>query len=575
MTSFFDAEPALQWLPGETLYSLVSRLHRLWGHARAASTTAVLFGHSRRGTPHDLPGGLLAFEKRTELMFGSVADLAVGHTLLRYYRAFVPDDYTRHAIACMSGDNVAHLKLKLGILTSRFRANHPLKACPMCMCDDRSEYGNSYWHLEHQYPGVWICLRHACLLHEAQLKSTGVERFAWHMPSTAQLASPLSEAVDEHGLASLHRLARLTSQLVDAGWPDSWAAGRLHRTYRRAALQGGWSTSRGAVDIPALAQHIAQHCSALRRIDELRALPSNGAEASRQIDRLLRPPRGATHPIRHVVMIDALFPNFDTFSQAYEAADVDRIGDKRSTALPGAALRVADKRRDQLMALLEEGLSITAAGERVGIETATAMAWATEGGYLIRRRAKKLVPDVRKKLIQALRSGADKAEVASMGAVSLSTVTLLLRTEVGLHEAWTDARRGKAQRDARRAWAAAIAKNPTLGVKYLRSIEPSAYAWLYRNDREWLEAHKPRMLSAPTTERVPWDARDQQLSWQVRRAALKLHHECAGRSLKLWHLYQAVPDLKPKLSRLDRLPLTRRAIEIAIAKPHPSKADLL
>jgi hypothetical protein len=47
----------------------------------------------------------------------------------------------------MEGDTLAHFKLRLGILTSRFRANHPLKACVVCMAADRNRFGWAYWHL--------------------------------------------------------------------------------------------------------------------------------------------------------------------------------------------------------------------------------------------------------------------------------------------------------------------------------------------------------------------------------------------------------------------------------------------
>lgn len=566
MASLFGDEPALQWLPRETLYSLVSRLHHLWGNARAASTATVLFGQARRGAQHDLPGGLLAFEKHTSAAYGSASELALEHTLLHYYRAFVPRDITRHAVACMSGDSVAHLKLKLGILTSRFRANHPLKACPECVIAAQEEFGSSYWRLEHQYPGVWVCLHHGCLLHQARLKSTGVERFGWHTPITADLLLPRPECVDERCLGLLHRIARTTCQLVQCGWPDPWAAGRLHQTYWRAAMQGGWSKSRRVVDIPAFAKYVSEHLAPLQQIDEFRALPSANAASTAQIERLLRPPRTTTHPIRHVVMIDALFGNFAAFTKAYGAADTNDRSEPLPTSNSSAEPRESDTRRTLLAAFLDEGQSVTAAAVRVGVETATAMAWAAESGYTVPRRAKKLIPEVRTKLIQALRSGAEKAVVASMGDVSQSTVTLLLRTEVGLHEAWIDARRANAQAEARQAWSAAVLKHPSLGVKYIRSIVPSAYAWLYRNDRAWLDEQKPKRVDAPNAERVRWDARDERLSSLVHRAALELRREYPLGQLKLWQLYQAVPDLKPKLPRLDRLPLTRRAIEVAIGK---------
>src|SRR3546814_14840989 len=60
----------------------------------------------------------------------------------------------------MSGASVAHLKFRLGLLTSRFRANHPLKACPACMTKDLDDHQTTYWRLDHQFPGVWHCPVH-------------------------------------------------------------------------------------------------------------------------------------------------------------------------------------------------------------------------------------------------------------------------------------------------------------------------------------------------------------------------------------------------------------------------------
>lgn len=50
--------PLLQWLPDETLFSLCSRHHRLWGHPHAWQTSLLLFGGRRTGAQHDFPGSL-------------------------------------------------------------------------------------------------------------------------------------------------------------------------------------------------------------------------------------------------------------------------------------------------------------------------------------------------------------------------------------------------------------------------------------------------------------------------------------------------------------------------------------
>lgn len=66
--------------------------------------------------------------------------------------------------------------------------------------------------------------------------------------------------------------------------------------------------------------------------------------------------------------------------------------------------------------------------------------------------------------------------------------------------------------------------------------------------------------------RVDWDQRDQQLSEQVRRVALELHETEPDRRIKLFQIYQRLPELKAKLFKMDRLPLTRSALYAVLGK---------
>ena len=177
LDDLFGKTAYLAWLPGETLFSLVSRHHLFWGHPLSSRTCEQFFGHGRAGSQHDFPSCLSKFVELTIGRYGNVEQIAKQHTLLAYYASFLRESELKNAIVTMSGDNVKHLKFRLGILTSRFRANHPLKACPDCLKEDRAKFGWTYWHIDHQYPGIWICSTHGQLLRESLLKATGVERF--------------------------------------------------------------------------------------------------------------------------------------------------------------------------------------------------------------------------------------------------------------------------------------------------------------------------------------------------------------------------------------------------------------
>ncbi|MBK9236725.1 MAG: hypothetical protein IPO19_12095 [Rhodoferax sp.] len=203
----------------------------------------------------------------------------------------------------------------------------------------------------------------------------------------------------------------------------------------------------------------------------------------------------------------------------------------------------------------------------VGIDVGTAMAWAAKEGLSNPRRPKKLIDEVRRKLIVDLKLGVDKSIAAQGVGVSVGTITRLLLSEVGLHATWCQAREKLSRADARSDWEELLRTHAELGLKLMRSLKPAAYAWLYRHDRAWLDDHKPGRAAAMATSGLPrivWDARDEALSAEIRRAVYEMGRSAGTRRLKLWELYQAVPSLKPKLTALGRLPLTRRAIEQAL-----------
>lgn len=565
---FPSSDPFLPWLPGETLFSLCSRHHKLWGHRLSGRTSELLFGRSRAGTQHDLPNSIHELVRRTAGQFGNAKGIALDRTLLRFYRPFMDQRDVVEAVREMGGPAVSHLKFRLGLLTSRFRANHPLKACAACMSADLHETGWVYWHLPHQYPGVWICPVHAQPLRLATIKSNGVERFLWHLPTldatTAEWVSP-----NGSGLEPLRRFADLVCQVVErtdaAGWlqPEP-----LQRALRLRMEERNLVTPAGNIRLTKAADAFLAHCAGLRLAPELDSLARDTGEAALQVGRLCRPWRSGTHPLRLLVAIDWMFEGLSDYLAVSAEAEA-------AVARCGLHTEGGDTRLDKanragmkaLVALLESGTSMSAAAKKVGITVVTAMAWAARAGIGSKRRPKVLTPDLRRRLLLDLQAGADKARAASTYGVSIETITRVLLTEVGLHAAWKAARFETARATARDTWMKLTADQPGVGTKLLRAFEPAAYAWLYRNDREWLRESFPTRTGLPAGQRrspVRWDERDQALSAAVQRAVLLLAESRNGKGIRLWQLYQEVPELKAKLAQLHRLPLTQGVVARAL-----------
>jgi hypothetical protein len=176
-------------------------------------------------------------------------------------------------------------------------------------------------------------------------------------------------------------------------------------------------------------------------------------------------------------------------------------------------------------------------------------------------RPKKLKPSVRKRLLELLREGQPKEIICAEFQVTVSTVNKLLRTE---HEVL--ASRRKRERDQavalnRSLWCSLRYRFPDENATSLRAREPKTYAWLYRNDRDWLRLEA---IHIPSSNRnfVPlkdWEARDDRLCCLIEEA-VRAELACDPATISIPKLFELVPKLASSLEKRNRYPRTRRLL---------------
>ncbi|UDF35535.1 UNVERIFIED_ORG: TniQ family protein [Shinella sp. XGS7] len=299
--------PLLQWLPGETLYSWIARQHTLWGHRLPAQTAKALFGHDRRGYQHDFPGHLAELVVRTDGQVGDVRSIGLDRTLLRFYRPFLSEASELAYAAAMGGATVAHVRRRLTwARRGGLQVHHPLKACATCIQEDREVSGWAYWHMDHQYPGVWICPVHSQPLQVTSSRSNRYDRVEWNVPDVESLEpAPLAD-VGVRELESCSRIAWLICDVV-GGMPLSRVApAELNVFYRAALYEQGFVAAAGPDSRVIAAQELVRHLRPLRALPELRGLTSNVEQMNIQLARLLAPTGQESHPMMHFVMMDWL-----------------------------------------------------------------------------------------------------------------------------------------------------------------------------------------------------------------------------------------------------------------------------
>ena len=145
-------------LPGEWWYSVLCRYHVRSGHSKYATTINELYGGRPMVHGRLIPGGDCA-AILSSLPPGvlSIDDVLANHTLLPYYTRFFAADKKRQiweALQAGRGSGITSVRTQMPDGTEG------LKYCPDCYHSDTTQYGEPFWHREHQIPLLPLCPTH-------------------------------------------------------------------------------------------------------------------------------------------------------------------------------------------------------------------------------------------------------------------------------------------------------------------------------------------------------------------------------------------------------------------------------
>ncbi|AMO23676.1 hypothetical protein GCM10027034_37430 [Ramlibacter solisilvae] len=528
-----------------------------------------LFGHPRQGASHDIPARVDEFVKRTEGILGSAEVVIREHTLVPFYLPLRREIDAEQAISAIRAGGLGGIKARLGILASGFGAANPLKACMVCVKVDGLDRGVSSWHLDHQWPGAWICLLHDAVLQYGLGKVNAEGRFHWYLPQDIAFAEASKTPIDGSAMQVLRKLTACACGLGRLPQGFHFDQTTLAQTYQSRMIDLGLASPSGRLRSARFAEALASICEPLSRLHGMEILAGVASGDTGAFSRLMQERRSTPHPLKHLIFVTLLFESWQAFTSSYqqELGNAPFVKDETNTG-KATVLEDQDHSRSQSVAEdVRQGMSVTRAAEAAGVSVATAIVWSAAAGVPLSRRPKKLTPRVRAQAVASLKRGHDKGVVASLVGVSIQTITFLLRSEPGLRSAWNAARLARARKAARTAWTRAARRFHSPMQQVLRQREPAAFAWLYRNDRQWLQQFTVETLLKPrptNNAHIDWNERDRVLSASIEIEARNLV-QTKGRRLKLSDLCNAVPQLKALFSKIRKLPLTRAAVASALS----------
>ncbi|WAB98060.1 TnsD family Tn7-like transposition protein [Pseudomonas putida] len=525
--------PIVRWLPDETFFSVCCRQHRFMCQVTKASTTAWLFGEGSRSIQHDFPSKLNSLPQKAKEVWGSPFNIITEHTILPLFFPFQSKERIEDIFDTVSNNSLGTLKYRLGLVTGRFGAEHPLKACLECLREDRIKHGVAYWHLSHQYPGVTLCPKHGTLVGICSANRQWSDSAHWVLPAEDLIASVAEQPVCPTVVQILKRLGHSVIELAKLGISVQFRPEDVTAAYNEAIRHLSVNTE-ACFDAEA---DLASFASQLQPYLPLASLPTTPQKAKTFIQSLIRTPRVNSHPLKHLIMITYIFGEFGPFLGALNRFQSAGDQDKHS---PDHGRRAVDDKPANQFKSQE-------IRDRV----------------FKKLKPKKLKPELRDQILGCLRNGVEKNSIAERYGVSVSTINRILRADPHMMAAWTTQRRNLSLHDHRAAWVSAIGMNPNASPKILRLMLPKVYQWLYRNDNVWLMAQTKRMPSGRVgnNQKIDWSARDRQLCESIELSIQRWKTSATNLPVRADHIFALVPTLHRCLEKRNRYPEARKLLE--------------
>lgn len=518
-------DPILRWFDDETFFSLCSRQHQFLGHLDTSSTLEWLYGSSPRSISHDFPSNLSSLDPRVTALWGEPTSIIYDHTILPLLIPFQCRDRIDNAVLAMKSPAIGSMKYSLGLVTGRFGAEHPLKACTSCMREDRLTLGVAYWHLSHQYPGVVLCPIHEELLKECIENRQWSGRFKWVLPSEELFESYSRPYPSDVAKNALKTMSEAVLDLVSVAKSLCFDPDIVSNVYKDALVLSGaiFDVQNKAVT------SFAEYASLIQPYSPYTALPTTPSKASAFIAQLTRKARSRCHPLKHLVLITWIFGRLKLFIDQYDVL---------SKADSSAKLKN--------VYFAEEDPRPTTSEIRTSVS----------------RRPKKLKPKLRTAILESLKKGAPKDKICSEFKVSISTVNRLLSSDQLVKRSRQEKQLSENLCTFRAQWDSAIKENSHMSTNDLRSSKPNLYAWLYRNDRDWLLERNSELpcgrLGNYTS--IDWDKRDVALQELILSRMRQVYGEFHQLRLCKLSLYNLVPSLSRSLEKRTHYPKTRLLI---------------
>lgn len=512
----------LNWFPtpypDELLYSVLARYHVRSGNISPKVTTEELFGKRTIRSVWDLPANLNILLNQTG-SYWNTDQLIFNHTMYPYYAAFLLPKQADLVKQSMIGNKGSTIHTRIGVSASNVKLKSHLWVCSDCIKEDMNTCGETYWRRIHQCPGVYFCPKHETVLEETVVSTKAINQHEYVIAtSTVERKKMNTDGLKEDEVQLLLEIAKASYALLINSHLQK-TNNTLQQKYKEFLKQNDYATSNGILKRNRL------YTSFRAKFSErcLELLQSTVVfEETDWLTMIFQKHRKSFHPIRHLLVMLFLDTNLDHLLDKNKYQPFDKA--------PWLCLNVACSNFQKPVV---KELTIT-----IDYDTRKPVGtFRCDCGFIYSRKGPdKISADKYRigrikeyghvwkgKLTELVSEGKSLAEISSDLHADRATIKKYA-AELELTVPWKSPKNRKKHTnipsedyekqlaERKNKWLEIQTSYPEKSKTELRRLVPDIYAFLYRNDREWLNEFSPSKKRVQTpNHRVDWENRDDEM----------------------------------------------------------------
>ncbi|WHY86527.1 TnsD family transposase [Neobacillus novalis] len=583
----------LHWFPtpypDELLYSVLARYHVRSGNTSPKMTTEDLFEKRTVRSVWDLPANLNFLLSQLG-SYWDAEQLINNHTMYPYYGAFLLPKQAKQVKQSMMENKGSTIHTRIGVAASNVKLKTNLWVCRDCIKEDMDTLGETYWRRVHQAPGVFMCSKHEKVLEETNVsvKAQNQHEYIIATPSVEGTKNNLDELKKEE-VRLLIKVAKATETLLNNTHLQK-TDNTLREKYLTLIKQKGYASINGFLKRDRLYQCFGATFSE-RSLELLQSQVY--IEESDWLTMIFQKHRKSFHPIRHLLVmmfletdLNHLFGKMEYLpfgKGSWLCLNVACPNHHKPVVTDLTITTCYDTRKPVGTFHCVCGFVFSRRGPDQNREDKYRIGTIKEYGHVWKEKLLELVNEGNTLTEIAKELQADRATIKKYAAeMELKVSWKLPKVEKkNVNQTLEDFETQLTER--KNKWLELQEEYPEKSKTELRKMAPDVYAFLYRNDSDWLNDNSPvkKRIQTPN-QRVDWEKRDKELLKQIKKVVQTWDMEAEkptrititsiGKKLNELSLFQKKADKLPKTMEYirkvseDTVSFQKRRVEVTLEK---------